>query len=248
MQRVEVLNLLARQNGDLFTLVTLSQQAYQRRERELGDLEEQQGTLVAQLGRQRAQIEQLVGDTKRLLAQAQAAERARQAARQQAQAAARQRAMAAQQAAAPQRAQAATSNKPAPAKPPSPTPPTPPPAPTPRPPPPVSGSGSGATAVRFALAQVGKPYIYGATGPHAWDCSSLMRAAWRRAGVNFSRTTYTQVRQGTPVALASLAAGDLVFTPGVDGDAANPGHVGMYAGHGYVIQATRTATTSASPR
>jgi cell wall-associated NlpC family hydrolase len=102
------------------------------------------------------------------------------------------------------------------------------------------------TAVRFALAQLGEPYVFGATGPNSWDCSGLVQAAWASAGVTIPRTTYQQVKAGSAVAdPATLRPGDLVFTAGSSGTVANPGHVGMFIGAGgdgnlYIIQAPQT--------
>ncbi|SDD56413.1 C40 family peptidase [Actinokineospora iranica] len=93
-------------------------------------------------------------------------------------------------------------------------------------------------AVTYALAQVGKPYKWGAEGPDAFDCSGLTQAAWAHAGVGISRTTATQVHDGVPVgSIAALQPGDLVFIPGADGTPAAPGHVGMYVGNGYMVDA-----------
>lgn len=93
-------------------------------------------------------------------------------------------------------------------------------------------------AVTYALAQLGKPYVWGAQGPDAFDCSGLMQAAWAYAGVGISRTTYTQVHDGVAVgSLAQVRPGDLVFIPGADGTPTNPGHVGMYIGHGLMVDA-----------
>ncbi|WP_309111966.1 C40 family peptidase [Saccharothrix sp.] len=93
-------------------------------------------------------------------------------------------------------------------------------------------------AVSYALAQLGKPYVWGAEGPDGYDCSGLMQAAWAHAGVAISRTTYSQVHDGVAVgSLSQVQAGDLVFIPGADGTPTNPGHVGMYVGHGYMVDA-----------
>lgn len=94
----------------------------------------------------------------------------------------------------------------------------------------LTGSDAARTAAGFAIAQLGKPYVYGAAGPDAWDCSSLVQAAWAAAGVAIPRTTYTQVGAGIPVTYDQARTGDLVFIPGSDGTAANPGHVGMILG------------------
>lgn len=54
-------------------------------------------------------------------------------------------------------------------------------------------------ALAFARAQIGKPYVWGATGPDSYDCSGLTQAAWKAAGVTLPRTTYDQVNAGTTV-------------------------------------------------
>jgi cell wall-associated NlpC family hydrolase len=97
-----------------------------------------------------------------------------------------------------------------------------------------------ATAVTFAVAQLGKPYLWGGTGPDRFDCSGLTQAAWQRAGIPIGRTTWDQLRDGTPTTVDALAAGDLVLIPGSQGSLAAPGHMGMYLGHGLVIHAPRT--------
>lgn len=96
-------------------------------------------------------------------------------------------------------------------------------------------------AVSFALAAVGRPYVFGAKGPDAYDCSGLTRAAWAAAGVAISAGTLTQVHDGVPVTgLADLAAGDLLFIPGSLGTPTTPRHVGIYAGYGVVVDAYDT--------
>ncbi|MFF3751144.1 NlpC/P60 family protein [Streptomyces sp. NPDC002018] len=90
-----------------------------------------------------------------------------------------------------------------------------------------------ATAVAFAYGALGKPYVWGATGPGAFDCSGLTQAAWRAAGVSLPRTTYTQINAGQRVTRDRLAPGDLVFFfSGVS-------HVGIYVGGGQMIHAPR---------
>lgn len=90
------------------------------------------------------------------------------------------------------------------------------------------------TAIGFALAQVGKPYRWGGTGPDGYDCSGLTQAAWKAAGVLLPRTTYEQVLVGQPVARADLQPGDLLEP--------DPGHVQLYLGAGYVVEAQHTGT------
>ena len=109
----------------------------------------------------------------------------------------------------------------------------------------LTGSTNGDAAVTFAMAQIGEPYLWGGTGPSAWDCSGLMMGAWASVGVAIPRVTYTQVSAGSPVSIAAARSGDLVLIPGSDGTAANPGHVGMVAGADaagkvWLIEAPRT--------
>ncbi|MGW6565947.1 NlpC/P60 family protein [Streptomyces sp. NPDC054975] len=90
-----------------------------------------------------------------------------------------------------------------------------------------------AQAISFARDQIGKPYVWGATGPSAYDCSGLTQAAWRAAGVSLPRTTYTQINAGQRVSRSELAPGDLVFFySGIS-------HVGLYVGGGQMIHAPR---------
>jgi len=114
----------------------------------------------------------------------------------------------------------------------------------------ISGSPAGIAAVRFALAQLGKPYLWGAAGPGAYDCSGLTVAAWATAGVALPHLTGAQVSVGIPETtnLSSASAGDLVFIPGTDGTLTNPRHEGMVIGsvnepdgrHVLLIQAPHT--------
>lgn len=97
-------------------------------------------------------------------------------------------------------------------------------------------------AVSYALAQLGKPYTYGAKGPKAFDCSGLTTAAWAAAGITIPHGTTNQKLAGTPVPLTQIEPGDLVFTPGTLGSPSNPRHVGIYAGHNLVINAHSTRT------
>ena len=97
-----------------------------------------------------------------------------------------------------------------------------------------------ATAIAFALAQVGKPYQWGATGPNAYDCSGLVYAAYAAAGIHIARTTFQWRQDGPQVPLPDIQPGDLLFSPGSDGTPTNPGHVVMYLGGGQVIQAPQT--------
>ena len=97
-----------------------------------------------------------------------------------------------------------------------------------------------ATAIAFALAQLGKPYQWGAACLDAYDCSGLVYAAYAAAGIHIARTTYQWQHDGPAVPLSQLQPGDLLFSAGSDGTAASPGHVVMYLGSGQVIQAPQT--------
>jgi cell wall-associated NlpC family hydrolase len=93
-------------------------------------------------------------------------------------------------------------------------------------------------AVRYALAQLGKPYVWGASGPTAFDCSGLSMAAWAKAGVALVHYTVDQQHEGQPVSTAGLEAGDLVLVPGSDSPGPGlAGHVGVYLGYGLVESA-----------
>ncbi|MFG2403468.1 NlpC/P60 family protein [Streptomyces brevispora] len=103
-----------------------------------------------------------------------------------------------------------------------------------------SGSGSDSSAttkaekvLAFARAQIGKPYVWGATGPSSYDCSGLTQAAWKAAGVTLPRTTWDQVEVGTRIATADLRPGDLVFFYD------DISHVGIYKGDGMMIHAPK---------
>jgi cell wall-associated NlpC family hydrolase len=97
---------------------------------------------------------------------------------------------------------------------------------------------SARTALTYALAQVAKPYVWGATGPNAFDCSGLVQASWAAAGIPIGRTTSAQIHDGAPVtSLTQLQPGDLLFIPGDEGTPAHPRHVGLYVGAGLVIDA-----------
>ncbi|MFD3657897.1 NlpC/P60 family protein [Streptomyces sp. NPDC058620] len=85
----------------------------------------------------------------------------------------------------------------------------------------------------FAAAQIGKPYVWGATGPSSYDCSGLTQAAWKTAGVDLPRTTWDQVEVGTRVATSDLQPGDLVFFYD------DISHVGIYKGDGMMIHAPK---------
>jgi cell wall-associated NlpC family hydrolase len=95
----------------------------------------------------------------------------------------------------------------------------------------VPASGRAAIAVHFAMAQIGKPYVYGAAGPDAYDCSGLTMASWGAAGVGLPHSSSAQYGYGTHISPSQLEPGDLVFYY-------HPiSHVGMYIGHGMIVNA-----------
>ncbi|MDT4995498.1 MAG: hypothetical protein QOH97_5390 [Actinoplanes sp.] len=103
-----------------------------------------------------------------------------------------------------------------------------------------------ATAIFWAVGQLGTPYHFGGTctDPHGddpdqqCDCSSLVQAAYRAAGVAIPRVTTDQAHAGTAVTDPSaLRPGDLILIPGSEGTMANPRHIGMYLGQGIIIEA-----------
>ncbi|WP_406095113.1 NlpC/P60 family protein [Kitasatospora purpeofusca] len=95
-------------------------------------------------------------------------------------------------------------------------------------------TGRAAAVVQFAYSQLGKPYVWGATGPSGYDCSGLTGAAYRAAGVQLPRVSQSQWNAGARIARADLRPGDLVFFYG------DLHHVGLYIGDGKMIHAPRT--------
>ena len=103
---------------------------------------------------------------------------------------------------------------------------------------PADATAAETVAITYALAQLGKPYLWGGAGPAAFDCSGLTMMAWARAGVSLLHYTGDQINEGTAVtSYAEIAPGDLVLVPGSDGTVASPGHVGIYVGDGLVESA-----------
>jgi cell wall-associated NlpC family hydrolase len=156
-----------------------------------------------QLGKEKAEIDAKAAEAKQLLETLEQRAAAREASRAEARAAAR--------ASSP----AASSEPPPPAAPATSAP----------------ASGRAAAAVRYAMAQVGKSYVYGAAGPSSFDCSGLTMMAWAQAGVSLPHSSSAQMGSGTPVSQSELQPGDLVFyySP--------VSHVGMYIGNGQIVNA-----------
>ena len=97
-----------------------------------------------------------------------------------------------------------------------------------------------ATAIAYAEAQLGKPYLFGGTGPDAFDCSGLVMMAYRAAGINIERTSELQWTTEQRIPASQAEPGDLVFFAGADGTPASPGHVGLVIGDGKMIEAYAT--------
>ncbi|MGA8116177.1 MAG: NlpC/P60 family protein [Actinocatenispora sp.] len=90
--------------------------------------------------------------------------------------------------------------------------------------------GAAGVAVRFAIDQIGKPYVWNTAGPSTYDCSGLTMASWGQAGVSMAHYTYDQFSAFPHVSESELQPGDLVFWNGGE-------HVGIYIGQGLVIHA-----------
>jgi cell wall-associated NlpC family hydrolase len=116
----------------------------------------------------------------------------------------------------------------------------PPPPPSPKggggtpPPPPPYVAGRVAKVVAYAYGQLGKPYVFGAAGPNAFDCSGLVMMAWAQVGVHLAHSSYIQMNEQTVhIPRSQLQPGDIVFFYG-------GGHEGLYIGNGNVIHAPHT--------
>ncbi|MEU4025362.1 C40 family peptidase [Streptomyces anulatus] len=99
-------------------------------------------------------------------------------------------------------------------------------------------SGSAASIVAFAKAQVGDAYSLGSTGPNSWDCSSLVQAAYRTAGIDLPRVSQSQSTFGTQVSLDNLQPGDILYW----GGAGSAYHVAIYVGGGEFVGAQNSST------
>ena len=101
---------------------------------------------------------------------------------------------------------------------------------------PNPASGGAAAVVDFALAQVGKAYVWASAGPSSYDCSGLTMMAWAQAGVSLPHSSSAQMSAGTPVSESELQPGDLVFyySP--------VSHVGIYIGNGQIVDAANPST------
>ncbi|MEU1230006.1 C40 family peptidase [Streptomyces sp. NPDC005828] len=94
-------------------------------------------------------------------------------------------------------------------------------------------TGSAAAIVAFAKAQIGDAYVSGGTGPNSWDCSGLVQAAYRAAGIDLPRISYQQSSMGTEVSLSNLQPGDVLYW----GSRSGSYHVAIYVGGGKYVGA-----------
>ncbi|SNQ45358.1 NLP/P60 protein [Frankia canadensis] len=103
----------------------------------------------------------------------------------------------------------------------------------------VPASGIGAKAVYLASLQKGKPYVWGAAGPYAFDCSGYAQYVYRQLGRNLPRTAQQQFQATIRIPKSGKQPGDLIFfgTPG------NITHMGIYAGNGYMWAAPQSGRT-----
>jgi cell wall-associated NlpC family hydrolase len=99
---------------------------------------------------------------------------------------------------------------------------------------PLTGSGVGVQALKAAITRIGKPYVWGATGPNSFDCSGLTSWAFKQVGVTIPRGSSAQAGIGKPVSWDQMQPGDLVFYY-------QPvSHVGIYAGGGTMVDAPQS--------
>ncbi|WP_141952230.1 C40 family peptidase [Actinoallomurus bryophytorum] len=97
----------------------------------------------------------------------------------------------------------------------------------------ILATGRAETVLRYACAQLGKPYVFGAAGPNSFDCSGLTMMAYKQIGININHYVPNQYSASRRIAKADLQPGDLVFF-------SNNDHVGMYVGNGKFIEAPHT--------
>lgn len=103
-----------------------------------------------------------------------------------------------------------------------------------------SSRSKGDIAADWALTQLGKPYVWAAAGPNAYDCSGLTMRAWQKAGVMLDHWTGTQWTSGPHVPTSDLHRGDLLLFGKITRDPGTIHHVGIYIGHGKMVEAPYT--------
>ncbi|GAA1255157.1 hypothetical protein GCM10009665_52150 [Kitasatospora nipponensis] len=106
----------------------------------------------------------------------------------------------------------------------------------------AASSGDVETAVEYALAQVGKPFKMGGTGPGSFDCSGLVQTSFRHAGISLPRIANDQYAATTAIRSSQLQRGDLLFWS-TDGSAEGIHHVAIYLGNSKYVEAAHPGTT-----
>jgi hypothetical protein len=101
-------------------------------------------------------------------------------------------------------------------------------------------SQAAAQAIKFALGEQGKPYVWGATGPSSYDCSGLMLRAYESAGVILPRVSQDQYKAGAMLPVRDAQPGDLIFLATDPSNPATIHHVAMYLGDGKIVEAQQT--------
>jgi cell wall-associated NlpC family hydrolase len=105
----------------------------------------------------------------------------------------------------------------------------------------AAARGSVEAAVKFATAQLGKPFVWGGNGPHGYDCSGLIHAAFRHAGISLPRIANDQYAATTPVSASRMRRGDLLFWS-YDGSVRGIHHVAIYLGDNHYVEAAHPGT------
>ena len=102
---------------------------------------------------------------------------------------------------------------------------------------PAANSKTAAAAISFALSQIGKPYVWGATGPDSYDCSGLMLRAYQSAEINLPRVSADQFHAGALLPVQNAQPGDLMFLAYDPNDPSTIHHVFMYLGNNMIVEA-----------
>lgn len=103
-------------------------------------------------------------------------------------------------------------------------------------------TAAAAKAIAFALSQVGKPYVWGAAGPNAFDCSGLMLRAYQAAGIDLPRVSVDQYHAGALLPVRNAQPGDLMFLAYDPSNPATIHHVFMYLGNNRIVEAPQPGT------
>lgn len=101
----------------------------------------------------------------------------------------------------------------------------------------VLAEGVAKAAISFALGELGKPYVWGGTGPSVYDCSGLMLRAFQAAGINLPRVSREQYYAGGHVSAKQAQPGDLLFYATDPNDPSTIHHVMLYMGNGQMVEA-----------